>query len=325
MAILYIDRRGAALELDGQTLVLRCQGERLAAFPLRGTERVVIRRAEQISVNLLAALGERGIGLLVLHGRRGEAAAQLLGAPHGDVTRRIGQFLLASTSSAAFRLAGFAIRGKIIGHLRFLDEAVAAYSHPRQRNALEAARLALTECLSRLRASADLETARGIEGAAASAFWQAYAHLFAPHLGFAGRNRRPPRDPVNATLSLAYTLLFSDAVQAIAIAGLDPLLGFLHAPLAGRASLACDLVEFVRPAADRFVWQLFRERALRAEHFSRHEGACLMGKAARALFYEAYESFAPRERRRLRHLAAVYVRAAREAVRGIPQIIPDVS
>lgn len=78
------------------------------------------------------------------------------------------------------------------------------------------------------------------------------------------------------------------------------MVGFLHRPAHGRESLACDLIEPLRPRADAWVWSLFRERALRGEHFSNDKGACLLGKTGREAFYAAYETFAVLPRRWLR-------------------------
>jgi CRISPR-associated protein Cas1 len=79
------------------------------------------------------------------------------------------------------------------------------------------------------------------------------------------------------------------------------MLGFLHVPERGRESLACDLVEPLRPHVDEWVWQRFAERDLRPEHFTtRPDGACLMGKSARATFYDRFEPLARGLRRLLR-------------------------
>jgi CRISPR-associated protein Cas1 len=131
-----------------------------------------------------------------------------------------------------------------------------------------------------------------------------YTRLFAPELNFSGRNRRPPRDPVNACLSLGYTLLHFDAVRAAHAAGLDALLGFYHRPAVGRESLACDLIEPIRPLVDDWLWTQFSERHLRSEHFSDDRGACLIGKAGRSHFYASWETFAPLPRRWLRTTCA---------------------
>jgi CRISPR-associated protein Cas1 len=65
-------------------------------------------------------------------------------------------------------------------------------------------------------------------------------------------------------------------------AGLDPMVGFYHQPAHGRESLACDLMEPLRPRADQWVRTLFRDRVLRLEHFAIDKGACLLGKASPA-------------------------------------------
>ncbi len=145
-----------------------------------------------------------------------------------------------------------------------------------------------------------LESLRGIEGSAARAYFAGMAAVFAPALGFSGRNRRPPRDPVNACLSLGYTMLHLQAVQATQARGLEPLLGFYHRPAFGRESLASDLIEPLRPQVDRWVWQQFRDGNLRPEHFTHDRGACLLGKAGRQRFYGAWEAAAGPLRRWLR-------------------------
>jgi CRISPR-associated protein Cas1 len=131
-------------------------------------------------------------------------------------------------------------------------------------------------------------------------------------LHFTGRNRRPPRDPVNACLSLGYTLLHMQAVHACAVAGLDPLLGFYHRPAFGRESLACDLIEPLRPAADLWVWNLLRTRTLREDHFTLDKGACLLGKAGRAIFYAEWERSTPPWRRWLRSQTQMLARSLRQ-------------
>jgi CRISPR-associated protein Cas1 len=140
---------------------------------------------------------------------------------------------------------------------------------------------------------------RGHEGAAAAAYFSGLQPLFAPSLKFTGRNRRPPRDPVNAVLSLGYTLLHAEAVLQAHAAGLDPYVGFLHDLDYGRESLACDFVEPLRPVVDGLALRLFRERTVEAAHFSSVQGACLMGKAGRTRFYEAWEPVAEHLRKQL--------------------------
>lgn len=136
--------------------------------------------------------------------------------------------------------------------------------------------------------------------------------MLPPALGFTGRNRRPPRDPANAALSLAYAILHREACACAFGVGLDPWIGFLHEPAFGRESLACDLVELARHHAEHAVWRAFRDRRLKVEHFSHDGGACLLGKAGRAAFYTDLEAWLAPARRRLRAHARLLVRFLRE-------------
>jgi hypothetical protein len=158
---------------------------------------------------------------------------------------------------------------------------------------------------------------RGLEGAGAAAYFEGFADLLPERLKFSGRNRRPPRDPVNAMLSLGYTLLHAEAVLALYGAGLDPFVGFYHALDFGRESLACDLVEPLRVEVDQHALMLFRSEKLRAEDFSTTESGCLLGKAGRARFYAEWEPLAARLRKLLAESVSDVASAIGRPVRSL--------
>jgi CRISPR-associated protein Cas1 len=219
-------------------------------------------------------------------GRGGQRVAHLLGRPAGDARARIAQCQRVADEPWASAWSRAIVRAKLRGQQRLL--CTAELERPDLRKPLRDAQATLAGVLEGVARAADRASLRGLEGAGAAAYFRGYAALFADALGFTGRRRRPPPDPVNASLSLGYTLLHAQAVQACWAAGLDPMVGFLHLPAFGRESLACDLVEPWRAKVDAWVWTQFRERALRPEHFGRDgAGACLLGKAARGYFYAA--------------------------------------
>lgn len=173
----------------------------------------------------------------------------------------------------------------------------------------------LNELRKSLKQVQSMDELRGKEGAAASAYFSGYTRVFAPALGFTGRNRRPPKDPVNAVLSLTYTLLSADASRALMAAGFDPMLGFYHRPAYGRHSLAVDMLELYRARADRFVWHLFQSAQLRPEHFTGGDTrACLLGKSGREHFYQSYDQHCSAWRRLMLRTARHWMRRLTESM-----------
>jgi CRISPR-associated protein Cas1 len=262
-----------------------------------------MRSSVTLQSGLLARLADGGIGVLVLGGWNGNKVASVQGSSHNDGARRIGQYRryddLEWRRLWSYRL----VLAKLQAQSRLIQRAIVL--RPDLRHPLTATRDRLKSARSRLREETGLsiDSLRGIEGAAAVAYFGGLAELMPESLGFRGRNRRPPRDPVNAALSLGYTLLHYEAVRACQVVGLDPVIGYFHELAFGRESLASDLIEPLRPRLDGWVWEQFRARNLTDAHFVREGDACLLGKAGRTHFFRAYEPFARPVRRMLRRFA----------------------
>ncbi len=312
MSTLVLDRANLSVRDDGSALALYQGDERRGTVPLKLLERVVIQGGSmEITTGAILKLAEEGVALVFLSPRQSRRVAIVLGPAHNDATVRLAQ---------AARVQDEAFRAQWSRDLVAAKIARQRHVLARLRDRRLDCRKALTDALQTLDSvhatiaagEPDIATLRGLEGGAAAAYFRGLISVHAPALHFTGRNRRPPRDPVNACLSLAYTLLHFDAVRAAHAAGLDPLLGFYHRPAYGRESLACDLIEPLRPAADEWIWRLFADRTLREEHFKEDKGACLLGKVGRSHFYAAWELFAGAPRRYLRRRCARLARVLRE-------------
>jgi len=171
------------------------------------------------------------------------------------------------------------------------------------RARLEAAAKDLGVALTDLERAADLDAVRGTEGNAARVYFGCFnALLRAEHetFRFDSRNRRPPRDPMNALLSFLYALLLNDCRSAVEAAGLDPQVGLFHGLRPGRPGLALDLMEEFRPLiADRVAFALINRRQLGAADFEeRPGGAIRLAEAARKTVIAAYQK---RKREDLQH------------------------
>jgi CRISPR-associated protein Cas1 len=312
MATLMLDRAHLEVRSDGDTLALYEAGERRGSVPLKLLDRCVIHGAgTRLDSGVLLKLAEAGVATVLFSPRIGRRVAVLLGPAHNDAAVRLAQALRVNDATFCLHWARDIVLAKLRRQRKVLGAWLAA--RPDARKPLTDALASLNNAMAAAQDPAlDLAALRGVEGAAARAHFGGLAAVLPPALQFAGRNRRPPRDPANVGLSLAYTLLHIEAVQACQIAGLDPLLGFYHRPSFGRESLASDLIEPLRAAADLWVWQQFRERSLREDHFTHDRGACLLGKAGRSAFYACWARDVKPLRRWLRRAAMGLARSLRE-------------
>jgi CRISP-associated protein Cas1 len=322
MPAVYVDRRDIRIEYAPGVIVLRGPDGQPQRIPLAQVDYLLTRSNLSIDTAVLTNLAEQGTAILLMDGRAGNRVAYVDGYRHGSAARRIRQYRAYLDAGFRLRLSRLLMIGKLRNQHRLLRDALAM--RPDQRRMLVRGMQSLRSAMNSALTTDGIDSLRGIEGAAAAAYFGSYASILPADCGFNGRNRRPPRDPVNAALSLGYSLLQADALRAIRLAGLDPMLGTYHDLAPGRDSLACDLTELHRADIDRIVWRLFAERALQTEHFESLNGAVLMKKAARASFYPAYEAWAAANRTRLLQRAQAYSKALPPlADMPDPEVQPD--
>ncbi len=310
MSLLLLDRANLEVRAEGDTLVLYEAGARRGTVPIKLVERCVVHGAQTLlSSGVLLKLAEAGVSTVLMSPRVHRRVAVVLGPQHNDAAVRLAQAHRVMDDSACRHWSHSLVSAKLQRQQRALQHLLRERPDARKPlwDALQTL-AAIAQTMGPTTQTLALDTLRGKEGAAARAYFGGLAGVMPPALEFTGRNRRPPRDPVNVCLSLGYTLLHSQAIHACQTAGLDPLLGFYHRPTIGRESLASDLIEPLRPTVDLWVWELLRNRTLREDHFNTTGGACLLGKAGRAVFYATWERTSKPLRRWLRlqtrHLAS---------------------
>lgn len=304
---IYLDRTDAELRLDGGALAVYVNGERDGMVPLAPVDRLVVIGRQTVETALLHRLAEQGIAVLFLSGRSHSFRGRVIGRLHNHARLRIAQYH-AHRSPMALALAREWVTAKLDGQASFLMEA--ADIRPDRRAGLLHAATVVQDTRAKAIGTETLERLRGLEGGAAAAYFAALPSLFPASLTFEGRERRPPRDPVNALLSLTYTLAHWEWVRECELIGLDPLIGFFHEIDYGRESLACDLLEPFRPVVDRWVWTLFRERQFEARDFASDQDrpGCSLKKAARGRYYQAYDQWMAQHRPRLRETVEALAR-----------------
>lgn len=299
---LYVLSEDAYLTLDGENVVVNKAGKEAGRFPLHTLQSIEHFGYKGASPRLMGECSARGIDLAFFT-PSGRFLTRVAGLPTGNVLLRHQQFAIAADKAAANAISRNIIVGKIFNSRWVLERAVR--DHPTQVDvdAIKARSGELAELLASARSADTAEELRGIEGAAARSYYSAFGGLILSpdeSLRFTGRTRRPPKDPVNAMLSFAYTLLASDCGSALNGVGLDPYMGFMHVLRPGRKSLALDLMEEFRSVfADRVVLTCINNRMIGGGSFRRREGgSVLLNDSARRKFLEAWQK---RKREKITH------------------------
>jgi len=275
-AVLYLDRHGVKVGASQGRLTLKASGGEEQALPLHLVEQVIVLAHAHFSHDAIAVLLTEGIPV-VFSGLRGGFRGTLSGQPGRQIMRRKQQYRAMDDSAQSLRVACALVQAKLRGHSRLLRQ----WQVPRQ-HAIAGALLATHHCR-------DLGTLRGHEGAAARAFFEGLRqHLEGSLFVFEQRQQHPPPDPVNSLLSLAYTLLINEVEVGVAAAGLDAAGGFYHAAGDGRPTLLMDLVEPLRPLADRFSARLLKSE-LSPDDFATDGDRCLLRDGRRGIVYKAWE------------------------------------
>ena len=281
---LYITTQGSYLHKERETLVIEQERRKVAQLPVHAIGHIFCFGNVLVSPFLMGFCGENNVNL-VFYTENGRFLGRLQGRQSGNVLLRRAQYRKSETEPVS--IARNIIAAKIQASKRVLQR--------RQRNHGEQAEVqaAITKInfsLEQLQRVETLDLIRGIEGEAAANYFGVFQYLLSDKSGFTfdGRNRRPPRDPINALLSFLYSVLGKDISGALQGVGLDPQVGFLHADRPGRDSLAQDILEEFRAWwVDRLVLSLVNRGQIRLQDFIKEaSGAINIKPDARKLLFQ---------------------------------------
>ena len=303
---LYITEPNISLRLEGKAI--RAQSENGDSFhiPMHLLEKIVSFSYHSASNALLSACAREGIRVVSLS-PSGKFQFSVEGDSSCNTAIRRKQYLL--SESEKMDIARTMIRGKIENGVSLLLRH--SRNHPQHSDMLRSAASAMRLDADRLSDAITADALRGVEGTAARKYFDVFDQMILSEdqeLHFRGRNRRPPRDPCNALLSFAYSLLAEDCKSALYCVGLDPFAGVLHGERPGKPALALDLMEEFRPAiAERFVLRVINLKMITPAMFqeSDDDGIILNAKGRktflaewntmrrREVFLPEYETSAP--------------------------------
>lgn len=290
---LFVTSEDVYLSLDGENVVANRDSAAIARYPLHTLQSIVSFSYSGASPALMGACAQRDIGLTFCT-PRGRFLARVSGQMHGNVLLRRTQYRAADDPSESCRIARMMILGKVYNARWSIERTRRDHALRIDGERFAAVSRQLQELLPLITSETAPESLRGLEGAAATAYFSVLDDMILQGketFFFRERSRRPPMDAFNALLSFAYSLLAHDCAGALESVGLDAYVGFLHRDRPGRVSLALDLMEELRPCfADRFVLTLVNNRIIKPEDLSfRENGTVLLTDGGRKLFIQKWQ------------------------------------
>ena len=281
----YVAHQGALLRSRGERAIVQSGDETLARVNLRRVRQVVIFGRVGMTTAFIHQLLRRGIEVILLD-EHGNLSGRFESVERATPHVRQAQYRVAG-HSAALGFARQFVAGKLQNMRVMLLRTERRYGELGYAPAVKR----LAQARTKLSDAATVAEVMGFEGAGSREYFQLWTKALPAEWGFTGRARRPPPDPVNAMLSFGYTLLVNEGISAAVAAGLDPYVGLLHRAMRGRAAMALDLIEELRPTiVDSAVLGLIGRRAIRPEHFDTvPEVGCRLTDAGRRIFLDAYE------------------------------------
>lgn len=293
---LIVQSQTARVGKDGETLKVTDEDKGDTRVRLIDVSDVALFGNVQITTPALAALLEREIPV-TFHSHGGWFRGMATGIGHRNVEIRAAQYRLSFDEVACLRFSRELVAAKITNQRTILRRN---WRGPPDDRKVALDRLSAARTSSR--GASGLVQLLGLEGDAASVYFRAFARLLLPPstassdmealptFQFEARNRRPPTDPVNAMLSLAYAMLSRHLTVTLASVGLDPYRGFFHAPRYGRPALALDLMEPFRPIiADSVVLSAINTAEIKPNDFIVASTGTALTSAGRRRFVEAFE------------------------------------
>jgi len=281
--IVVVQNPKAYVGCRGGELQIRLDGETVSRHPLEQVQSVYLYGGIQTSTQAVQSLLQRSIPLAYFS-PAGRFLGLTSGLPQSGIDARLGQAKLFGEPQLRAQLAREIIRAKIHNQRVLLM---------RNGNPPETALKRLARLRDDCADAEDLDSLRGLEGSAAALYFEHFATMLKgsafENFDFEGRNRRPPRDPVNSLLSQGYSILAKELAGICHAVGLDPFIGVFHQPRYGRPALALDLMEEFRPLiADSVVISLLNRSELGPEDFEITSKGVFMKDSARRQFWRAW-------------------------------------
>jgi len=286
---LYLTKDKLYVHKEREAIVIKKDKETLLKLPIHSISNIFCFGQITVSPALMAHCAKNNVNLAYFD-LFGRYQARIQGWQSGNVLLRRAQYR--RSDNDPIEIARVMVAAKIQNYRSLLQRQIRNYG---ENEAVQLVIKTLKFSIEQVKNSTLLDSIRGFEGDAAAQYFSVFQHLIKLSLQksftFNGRNKRPPKDPINAMLSLLYSVIGQDISGALQAVGLDPQIGFLHADRPGRDSLAQDVIEEFRAyLGDRLVLSLINRQQIKVTDFeTESSGAVRLKDNARKVLFSALQ------------------------------------
>lgn len=286
MSVVYVREQGAMVQKSGGRITVSKNSQTLMDFPVSNVDGIALTGNVQITIQALHFLMQQGVDVsFYTYGGQylGHAAAE----SSKNIFLRFSQYKMYSDETRRLRFAKIIVANKIENQLSVIG-GHRWECYPEWKE--DAAQIRkIREKIETVQTANEL---LGIEGICSNIYFRAFGHMFHCDFEFHGRNRRPPKDPINVIISLGYMFLTKEICSALEAESFELYLGFLHGIRYGRKSLALDIVEeFRQPVIDRIALKMFNKRMLSTYDFDSGDGRVILNTDGFRKFCTEYEKW----------------------------------
>lgn len=286
--VVYVNTQAATISKSGEQLIIKSKdGNIIAEQPMATVSSIVLMGHVNMTTQARDACAYDDIPVISMS-LNGNFKSISTGLPHKNVSLRLAQYNTAQDDKKRLKIAREIVSSKI--H----NQRVLLKRNSNAESVSEIKFKQLKKLIDKSTKADEIDSLLGLEGLAANIYFGKFSTMLKPNdmggFDFKTRNRRPPRDPVNALISLCYSLLMKDCISACMTVGFDPYIGVYHVAKYGRPALALDLMEEFRPIlADSTVINVINNKIIDIGDFAIAKQACYLKEAGRAKLFEAYE------------------------------------
>ena len=293
MGVLYLLSAGSSAHKAGPRIVVEKNSEVVGRLPIRSIDGIVVGRNAQLSTQTIFELMEQRVPIFYIDSR-GKIIGHFV-YERQSATRLLRQLEIFRDPLRQLELSREIISEKISNQRALLKR----YEKTIAADKLERPIKKLKQTADKLSSLQSLEEIRGAEGIAAKIYFATFTELLdQTRWKWKERSQHPAKDPVNSLLNYGYAFLEREVRIAVALAGMEPRIGFFHANDGRKDSLIFDMMEFFRqPVVDRLALNLLNKKMLQPENFSVTEEECRLTDEGRLIFCNRYEEYMAKEYR----------------------------